>query len=169
MKKYIIITMLLLPLLVVAKNRKHEKIVITEAAIEIMKESSAIEGGLVMEIGRKAAKPRQIIELRPFIYNGNEELARLSPVLIYGRSARIHEMQKMRLSRYEPYYATYPKAMNHSVYEYASTAWYSGDAENLSFVIEKWLRVNGKVKFIGYVMVDNDEVVYMNVKKCCKK
>lgn len=160
--------MLLLPLLVVAKNRKQEKIVIVQAIIENMQESSAIEGGLMVEIGRKAAKPRQIIELRPFIYNGNEELAKLSPFLIYGRSARIHEIQKIRLSRYEPYYATYPKAMNHSLYEYASTAWYSGDAENLSFVIEKWLRVNGKEKFIGYILVDDEQVVYWNLKKCHK-
>lgn len=168
MKKFIIIVLMLLPLLVVAKNKKREKIQIVQASIETMKDAGMIEGDLTLEIGRKAAKPRQIIELRPFIYNGNEESARLTPLLIYGRSARIHEVQKIRLSRYEPYYAVYPKAENHSICEYASETWYTGDATNLSFVIEKWLRINGKEKFRGYILVDANDAVYLTNLKGCR-
>lgn len=165
MKKLIIITMLLLPLLVVAKDGKKQKITIVEASIETMPDFGMIQGNIMMDIARKAAQPRKIVELRPFIYNGNEELAKLTPVLIYGRSARIHEMQKTRLSRYTPYYAAYPKAANHSMFNYSAETWYKGSGDNLSLVIEKWVRVNGKEKFAGYILVDDEEVVYLNFRK----
>lgn len=157
MKKIIIVLLFLLPLLTVAKGRRHEKIVITKATIEMIASESEIIGRLWIDIPRCVAKARQIIELRPFLYSNNETI-RLTPLLIYGRSARLHEMQKWKLSKYQPYYKDYPKAKNKSVCEYLSTAQYNGTGTDYTFVIEKWKIVCGNAKFLGYIVVD--DVIY---------